>query len=193
VSVGESEEAGSGWLGIAVPIRPTKQPASSAGHFYGGAMNAKSSIMLWAALLCIFPLSAMAKKKPPERAMLEKMDAVPCGANERGISGLGSLWASLGITHVNSNEKLCPEYVLRTDEMEYHIRPTDLRHPALLPVGHEGLFKIKKNRMLLKFEDGDGKTRKYQIVGVKPNDSDKPSNSDTEVLENGSGKSTDKP
>jgi hypothetical protein len=30
--------------------------------------------------------------------MLEKMEAVPCGAKERGLSGLGSIFASAGVT-----------------------------------------------------------------------------------------------
>jgi hypothetical protein len=96
-------------------------------------------------LLAAVPLSADDKKKKPEsRAMLETMEAVPCGAKEKGLTGLGTLWASAGITHVNSDEKLCPQYMLRTDEMEYHIRPTDLKHEVLLPVGQEIEFKIKK-------------------------------------------------
>jgi hypothetical protein len=42
-----------------------------------------------------------------------------CGAkNQRGIDGLGGVFASAGIEHVNSNEKLCPQYLLRTDEIE---------------------------------------------------------------------------
>jgi hypothetical protein len=38
---------------------------------------------------------------------------------------LGALWGSVGITHINSNEKLCPQYLLRTDQMDYEIRPID--------------------------------------------------------------------
>ena len=66
--------------------------------------------------------------------MLEKMEAVPCGARQRGLSGLGSVWASVGITAVNSSEKLCPQYVLRTDELEYEIRPTDYKHPVVFTI-----------------------------------------------------------
>src|SRR6267154_6408907 len=77
------------------------------------------------------------KKKPAQRGMLESMQSVPCGVNERGLSGLGSIFGSVGVQHVNSHEKLCPQYLLRTDEMEYHIRPKDTKHPVLLPVGHE--------------------------------------------------------
>jgi hypothetical protein len=133
------------------------------------------------------PLSTNAgKKKELERGMLEKMEAVPCGAKERGLTGLGSIWASAGITHVNSNETLCPQYLLRTDEMDYEIRPTDGKHPVVLPVGHEGEFKIKKDVMLLKFEDGDGKTRTYKVVAENPTNSNSNSQS-------ASGKAPDKP
>jgi len=100
--------------------------------------------------------------------MLEKMEAVPCGAKERGLAGLGSIFGSVGVTAVNSDEKLCPQYLLRTDEMEYHIRPTDRKHPVILPVGKESVFKIKKDQMLLKVPEGDRKTRSYYVVVMKP-------------------------
>ena len=101
------------------------------------------------------------------------MDAVTCGAKQRGLTGIGSVWASAGITHVNSDEKLCPQYLLRTDEMEYEIRPTDGKHPAMLPVGQEAEFVIKNNRMLLSVADsGDRKTRSYEVVAMRPTSSD---------------------
>ena len=132
-------------------------------------MNVKTLAVSVFILLAAVPLSADDKKKKPEsRAMLETMEAVPCGAKEKGLTGLGTLWASAGITHVNSDEKLCPQYMLRTDEMEYHIRPTDLKHEVLLPVGQEIEFKIKKNHMFVKALDGDRKARSYSIVAMKP-------------------------
>jgi hypothetical protein len=67
---------------------------------------------------------------------------------------------------VNSNEKLCPQYLLRSDDMEYRVRPIDLKHAVLLPVGEEGEFKIKKNRLL--FRAGDKKMREYQVVSMQP-------------------------
>jgi len=136
-------------------------------------MNSKWAIVL---LLVIAPaISSMAgeKKNGPERGMLEKMEAVPCGSNQKGFTGVGTLWASLGITKTTSNEKLCPQYLLRTDEMDYEIRPKDLKHATILPVGQEGAFKIKKNQMHLRFPDGpDRKTRTYQVVGINPNKPD---------------------
>lgn len=132
-------------------------------------MNAKNLFTLVLIVLFALPLSANNKKKNQQRAMLEKMDAVPCGANQKGLSGLGSLWGSIGITKMSSNEKLCPQYLIKTDDMEYEIRPTDLKHAVLLPVGQEAVIKVKKNSILLRIADGDDKMRSYQVVGMSPN------------------------
>ena len=83
----------------------------------------KTEALLVATLLLAVTLPAGAgKKKHAGRGMIEKMEAVPCGAKEKGITGLGSVFASAGIEHVNSDEKLCPQYLLRSDEMDYHIQ-----------------------------------------------------------------------
>lgn len=119
------------------------------------------------AAMTAIPSSAASKKKE-NRGMLEKMEAVPCGAKERGMTGLGSIFASVGIQAVNSEEKLCPQYLLRTDDMEYHIRPAKMKKAVILPIGHEGEFKIKKNVMYLKVVDGDKKQREYQVVAINP-------------------------
>ncbi|HEY4742189.1 MAG TPA: hypothetical protein VIH76_16450 [Candidatus Acidoferrales bacterium] len=136
-------------------------------------MSMKFWVVLGLVLVSAAPLAAGGKKKKQtDVAMLEKMEAVPCGEKQKGINGLGSVWASAGITHVNSDEKLCPQYLLRTDEMEYHIRPTDGKHPVVLPVGKEIEFKIKKDRMFVKDPDGDNKTRTYQVVAMEPTSSE---------------------
>lgn len=123
---------------------------------------------LLAAMFALFlavPLHA-GKKKDGNRAMIERMEAVPCGAHEHGVSGLGSLWASVGITSVNSDQKLCPQYLLRTDDMEYHIRPKDHKHPVLLPLGQEGEIKISKDVIEMYVPNGDHKKRLYQVVAM---------------------------
>jgi len=130
-------------------------------------MRIKTSLTTLLALALVITPGAMAKdKKQLQKAMLENMQAVPCGAKERGLAGLGSVFASAGVTAVNSNEKLCPQYLLRSDNMEYRVRPIDLKHAVLLPVGEEGEFKIKKNRLL--FRSGDKKMREYQVVSMQP-------------------------
>ena len=133
----------------------------------------RSAFVLLLALISTIPLSAHGNKKKTglERGILEKMEAVPCGAKQTGLAGLGTLWASAGITHINSNEKLCPQYLLRTDQMDYQIRPIDLKHATILPIGQEGEFKIKKNEMVLTMTEGSGqKARSYEVVSMNPAD-----------------------
>lgn len=142
-------------------------------------MHIKSALFLSVVLLLLFSPIAIAedhknehRKDGSQRGMLEKMEAVPCGAKQRGLNGVGSVFASAGIEHSSSTEKMCAQYLLRTDEMEYHVRPTDGKHPAVLPVGHEAEFKIKNDRMFLKIPDGDRKVRTYEVVAMKPLNSD---------------------
>jgi hypothetical protein len=144
-------------------------------------MNIKSALIVLLAIVCAIPLSANEKKKKDlQRGMLEKMEAVPCGAKQHGLSGLGTMWASAGITHVNSDEKLCPQYLLRTDNMDYEIRPTDLKHATILPVGTEGEFKIKdKTLVLIMPEGGDRKMRSYEVVAMNPANPPSSSGSDS--------------
>jgi len=132
-------------------------------------MKMKTPLSLALVAVFLAPLGGEAKKKSePDRGMLEKMDAVPCGAKQKGLSGLGSFWASVGITDVHATEKLCPQYLVRTDQMDYRIRPMDLKHPLILPVGHEIVMKMKKDRMLVRVPDGDKKMREYEVVGMEP-------------------------
>jgi hypothetical protein len=131
-------------------------------------MRVHKTIAAVALLILFVPSIAMAKEKKGQRGMLENMQAVPCGAKERGVTGLGSMWASVGVAHVDSNEKLCPQYLLRTDEMDYRIRPLDTKHAVVLPVGHEAEFRIKKDRLYLRVVDGDKKTLEYQVVAMQP-------------------------
>jgi hypothetical protein len=134
-------------------------------------MAAKIPIILVMAMVVAVPVSVSAKKKnQPDRGMLEKMDAVPCGAKQKGLAGLGSFWASVGITDVHSTEKLCPQYLIRTDDTDYRVRPMDMKHPVILPIGHEIVFKLKKDRMMVKVPDGDQKMRSYEVVGMEPID-----------------------
>jgi len=135
-------------------------------------MKIKGTLVLLLGLISAIPLSANDHKKRDgfDRGILEKMDAVPCGAKQTGLAGLGALWGSAGITHINSNEKLCPQYLLRADEMDYEIRPFDLKHATLLPIGQEGAFRIKKNEMILAISDQ--KAKSYEVVSMNPADPD---------------------
>jgi hypothetical protein len=135
-------------------------------------MKFQKSVIAALLLVLAFPSIAIGKDKKGQRGMLESMQSVPCGAKERGVTGLGSVFASVGVEHVNSHEQLCAQYLLRTDEMDYHIRPVDTKHAAVLPIGHEAEFKIKDDRLFLKIADGDHKERAYQVVSMQPANSE---------------------
>ena len=134
-------------------------------------MKVGSVIALAIMVAAGMPVSVSARKKnQPNRAVLEKMEAVPCGAKQKGLAGLGSFWASVGITDIHSNEKLCPQYLVRADDMDYRVRPADLKHPDVLPVGHEVVFKIEKDHMMMGVADLDDKRykmKKYEVVAME--------------------------
>jgi hypothetical protein len=130
----------------------------------------KNKAIFIASFCLALALPSFAGSKHGQRVMIEKMEAVPCGAKEHGMTGLGSVWASVGITSVNSDEKMCPQYELKTDDMEYHVRPLDHKHPRLLPIGREGEFKLDKDVLEMRIPDGDHKMRRYQVVAMKPID-----------------------
>jgi len=50
----------------------------------------------------------------------------------------------------------------------YHIRPRDEKHPVLLPVGEKAQFRMEKDKMVLRVEDGDNKEREYSVVSMTP-------------------------
>ena len=130
-------------------------------------MNIGRSLVAGLAVLLLASLGAEAKKAPPEHGMLVRMESMECGVHQGGLAGLGGFWASIGVTKINSEDKLCPQYLLRTDTMEYHIRPLNKKHPVVLPVGHEAVFRIHKDRMFLRVEDLDKRVREYQVVAEK--------------------------
>lgn len=132
-------------------------------------MKKRMLVMSVLALAMLIPKSAAAKdKKKPPRGMIESMQSLPCGMKEKGLNGLGAVWGSVGITSVSSNEKLCPQYLFRTDDLEYHIRPKDTKHPVILPIGHEAEYRIHKDEIILKVPEGDKKTRAYHVVSMEP-------------------------
>lgn len=57
--------------------------------------------------------------------------------------------------------------MLRTDDMEYNVRPLDHKHPRILPVGQDGEFNISKDVIEMSIPDGDHKKLRYQVIAMK--------------------------
>ena len=112
---------------------------------------------------------APAKDKPAyERGVLLQMDSTHCGYAEKGGKTLtGEILGTDG-QHKNTQEMLCQEYILKSDRLVYRIRSKDDKHPTLLPVGEAAEFRIRKDKMLLRVPESDGKEREYIVVSMTP-------------------------
>ncbi len=121
------------------------------------------------ALLISFLLGlAEAKdKKSYSRGVLAEMQSVSCGYMQKtGPTFAGAIIT--GAEHSKSSELLCQEYTLKTDRVTYRIRPKEEKHPALLPVGEEAEFRLKKDQMLLRVPESNDKEREYVVVSMAP-------------------------
>jgi hypothetical protein len=111
-------------------------------------------------VLASLVLAATAYAKEPKAyqyAKLLQMDSVQCGAAEKDAK-----------KDKKSHELLCQEYSLQADHVVYRIRPTDDKHPVLLPIGESAKFRLEKNKMLVRVDAFDGKEREFVIMSVKP-------------------------
>jgi len=113
------------------------------------------------------------KKKVAPRAMLERMESVPCGAKQRGLSGLGTIWASAGITHVNSDENFVPNICCGPTKWNITSAQPTAKHPVVLPIGKEVEFKIKGDKCG-EIPDGD---KKNPHLSRRSHESDDPDTS----------------
>lgn len=112
--------------------------------------------------------SAQAKKKPSySTGVLAGMQSVSCGYMQKSGPTLAGALIT-GAEHSKSRELLCQEYTLKTDRVTYRIRPKEEKHPALLPVGEEAEFRLRKDQMLLRIPESDNKEREYFVVSMAP-------------------------
>jgi hypothetical protein len=132
--------------------------------------------MRFRAILAVALLTALSQAKEPrhyQSGSLLQMDSAPCGLDENsGKSIAGEIFGTDG-AHKKTHEMLCQEYVLQTDRVLYRIRPKDDKHPVLLPIGQSAQFRMNKDKMLLRVEDGDDKEREYIVVSMTPRESSK--------------------
>ncbi|MGH9756521.1 MAG: hypothetical protein ACRD4M_02185 [Candidatus Acidiferrales bacterium] len=109
-----------------------------------------------------------AKDRPSyDKGVLLSMDSSSCGLVEKGAKTLtGELLGTDG-EHKSTQEVLCQEYVLQGDRLVYHIRPMDLKHPMILPVGDSIQYRIHKDKMFVLDRESDTKERKYSVVSIE--------------------------
>ncbi len=113
--------------------------------------------------------TAYAKEpKAYQSGKLLQMDSVQCGMDEKDAKSFAGEMIGTDSGHKKTQELLCQEYLLQTERVIYRIRPKDIKHPILLPVGDQAQFRLQKDKMLLRVEDLDSKEREYIVVSMKP-------------------------
>jgi hypothetical protein len=111
---------------------------------------------------------AVAKHDDYQTGTLVRMDSAACGSQEKGSKTVAGEILGTDGQHKKTQELLCQEYVLQGENVVYHIRPNDDKHPALLPIGETAQFRIHKDKLVLKVPESDGKEREYVVVSMTP-------------------------
>jgi hypothetical protein len=122
-------------------------------------------------MLATLVLAGVAYAKDPrpyQSGVLMQMDSVQCGYDEKDGQGVAGEMLGTDSSHKKTHALLCQEYTLRTDRMVFHIRPKDDKHPVILPIGGIALFRVEKDKMVLRAEDLDDKDREYSVVSIAP-------------------------
>ena len=119
-------------------------------------------------VVMMFSGLAQAKEKHYQSGTLLTMDSTECGVDENSGKTFAGEMLGTDSAHKKTHALLCQEYVLQSERVIYRIRPTDDKHPVLLPVGDHAQFRLDKDKMYLLVEDLDSKERSYQVVSMTP-------------------------
>jgi hypothetical protein len=110
-------------------------------------------------------LASMAQAQEPKKyhaGRLLQMESLQCTVFENPKAG-----------GKEPDSALCQEYVLQGDEVLFHLRARDTKHPLLLPVGKDVEYRIEEDRFFLRLEAGDRSDKKdheYAVLSMEPAD-----------------------
>jgi hypothetical protein len=125
------------------------------------------AIMFAVICLMIAGVSA-AKEHDYQKGTLVRMDSSSCGTQEKGGKTVAGELIGTDSQNKKTKELLCQEYILQGEHVIYRIRPTDEKHPALLPIGEAAEFRIHKDKLMMRVLESDGKEREYIVVSMTP-------------------------
>jgi len=133
-----------------------------------GAIAMYRKSLALAACLIVAGVSG-AKEHDYQKGKLLRMDSTSCGMQEKGGKSMTGEILGTDSQSKKTKEMLCQEYVLQGDRVVYRIRPTDDKHPVLLPIGETAQFRIHKDKLILRVTEGsDDKEREYTVVSMQP-------------------------
>ena len=132
-------------------------------------MNVPKAGIAFAGLV-LFAVPALSAEDPAsyDKDLLLSLDSTSCGFAERDGKTITGEILGTDSAHKNTQEVLCQEYVLQSDHIVFRIRPRDLKHPILLPVGEMVEFRIHKDVMVLRDPERDKKDHEYTVVSMLP-------------------------
>ena len=131
------------------------------------------SVLLIAMLVMASVSLAAAKDASYDKGTLMSMDSSTCGTAEKGSKTIAGEILGTDGEHKNTQQVLCQEYVLQGERIVYRIRPTDAKHPRLLPVGDSVQYRIHKDKMYVLDREGDRKEREYSVISMRVRDDQK--------------------
>jgi len=120
------------------------------------------------AILLVAGLAYAREPKHYESGVLLQMDSAECGIDENSGKSLAGELIGTDSAHKKTHALLCQEYILQGERVIYHIRPRAEKHPVLLPVGEKAQFRMEKDQLVMRVEDGDNKEREYSVVSMTP-------------------------
>jgi hypothetical protein len=122
-----------------------------------------------AAVICLLFVGIVAAKEHDyQKGTLLRMDSSSCGSQEKSGNSVAGEILGTDSQNRKTKELLCQEYVLLAEHVVYRIRPTDDKHPILLPIGETAQFRINKDKLILRVPELNGKEREYFVVSMTP-------------------------
>ena len=118
---------------------------------------------------CALMLASLAYAKDPKTYQAGKvlqMDSVNCGEKVSSSVSAEALAPDAG--HTKTQELLCQEYLMQSENIVYRIRPRKEKHPLLLPVGEYAHFRLEKDKLLLRIDALDSKEHEYTVISMTP-------------------------
>ncbi len=107
-------------------------------------------------------LASLAQAREPQKyhtGQLLQMESLQCTVFENPSSDAQA-----------SDSTLCQEYVLQGEDVLFHLRAKDVKHPLLLPIGKAVSYRVEEDRFFLRLGTGDKKEHEYLVLSMERRD-----------------------
>ena len=111
-------------------------------------------------VLAVLLLASMAQAQEPKKyhtGQLLQMESLQCTVFENASHETDA-----------ADTTLCQEYVLQGDDVLFHLRAKDAKHPVLLPVGKDVDYRVEEDRFYLHLTRTDRKEHQYLVLSMEP-------------------------